>query len=629
MINKISPYQVLMPFGKCKDMSLGYIKDSNPGYLKWLAHSDGIPKKWQEAAMCVLHGKSIDHLQLPKSEFTAGHPIAKVWAINDSTLGVSFDYDKELLTRFKFEIDGRTWNADERHWRIPAVHLPKLVSLFGGTRNIEGDARTKELYREEVKRRSDLDTIRVSEDTELEVLTKVKLYPYQRVAIDFIERAGGRALDADAPGLGKTPTAIGYSVYKKYKTIIVCPKSVVPHWMREIERFAGKKAVMWSSEGRQGRSDAQFHVINYDIVHKHLKEINECEFDLLVCDEATNLKNRNTLRAKSILGFWKERRKYPGIKAKSCIFLTGTPVMNRPIEAFHLLNYLDKQRFNNFYHFTQRYGGWKGEETKNLDELHERVKDLVIRRKKSEVQKELPSKQRNNLYVEMTTSDMEEYIKYLKDLFRKWRSNGKPTVAEMPSIQKFLITKKMPRAIEMIDEMLSSDRGILVFSVYIEPLKQLLKHYGKEAAMVYGQMSSKERQHSIDRLKTGDAKIGLFSIGAGSMGIDGLQDKLDVCMFLDRWWTPSTHEQAEDRLHRIGQENTVQVFYMTCENTIDEYMAKILEEKQRIVDTITDGKFLGPNINKSYFREFVEALKKDYDEINNIKVNDVDEDLLI
>ena len=75
------------------------------------------------------------------------------------------------------------------------------------------------------------------------------------------------------------------------------------------------------------------------------------DFDLLICDEATFLKNRNTLRFKSILGSWRERKKYPGIKTDHIIFLTGTPVMSRPIEAFTLLNVLDRERFNNFYHF--------------------------------------------------------------------------------------------------------------------------------------------------------------------------------------------------------------------------------------------------------------------------------------
>lgn len=608
-----SAYNTTITFGKFSGLSLGYIHDAHRGYLVWLSENEKMPTVWREAAAKVLLGEDISSLPLPKSTFSGYHPKATVRHIDKDTLSVKFDYDKELLERFKLEIDGRKWNGDEKYWEIPAVQITKLVELFGGTQNVEADDSTKQIWRNEKKRRQDLDTIRVKDDSDIEIPTKIPLYPYQRVAVEFADRAHGRAMIADQMGLGKTAVAIGFAAKKNYKTLVVCPKSTVPNWMREIKRFAGKNAVCWASEGRLGRSDAQYQVINYDIVGRHLKELNEMKFDLLVCDEATYLKNRNTKRAKSLLGYYKERRKYPGVKTKYCLFLTGTPVLNRPVEAYHLLNYLDKNRFNNFYHFITKYGGWRGQEPQNLEELHDRTKDLVIRRVKKDVLTELPDKQRNDLYVEMTREDMKEYEVHLTSLFRKWRQLGKPTVAEMPAIQEFLTEKKLPRTIEMIDELLEADRGVLIFSVYLKPLHQLKKHYGDNAAMVYGALNSKERQKSIDDLSTGKAKIGLFSLGAGSMGIDGIQNQIDTVVFLDMWWTPSVHHQAEDRVHRIGQNNKVQIFYMICENTLDEYMRQILEEKMKIIDTVVDGKLLeAGQANKSFFREFVRTIQNNY-----------------
>lgn len=603
-----SCYEVVMTFGKYKGFSLGYIHDTHRSYLEWLSTSDGMPQTWREAAAKTLLKEDISNLKLPRATYGPTPPKATVTAISEDTLQVRFDFDRELLGRFKLEVDGRKWNAEDRCWEIPAVQITKLVTLFGGTQNVEGDELTKKIWREEVKRRKDLDLIRGKDDSEIEVPTKLPLYPYQKVAVEFVHRASGRAMIADQMGLGKTPTAIGYALKMEHKSLIVCPKSVVPNWMREIKRFAGKNAVMWSTEGRLGRSDAQFQVINYDIVDRHLKELNAMKFDLLICDEATFLKNRTTKRAKSVLGYYKERRKYPGIKAPYCLFLTGTPVLNRPVEAFHLLNYIDKDRFNNFYQFVQKYGGWRGTEPQNLEDLHHRTKDLIIRRVKKEVLTELPDKQRNDLYVEMTREDVLEYNEHLNKLFRRWRQLGKPTVAEMPGIQRFLITKKMPRTIEMIDELMEADRGVLIFSVYVDPLKQLKKHYGDKSALIFGGLSSKERQESIDRLARGDCKIGLFSIGAGSMGIDGAQNHIDTVIFLDMWWVPAIHEQAEDRVHRIGQENKVQVFYMICENTIDEYMREILVEKQKVIDTVVDGRLVSIARDRSYFKEFVQKL---------------------
>ncbi len=618
-----SAYNVNIPFGKYKGFSLGYIASRHRSYLEWLIKSPEMPELWRILASKTLAGDDISSHKTKNNTIPKGN----IKYIGNSTLQVKFNYDKEFLARFKYEIDGRVWNDVELAWDVPTAQILKLVEVFGGTNNIIADEDTKHIWREETKRKNELEIIRNKEDVELNIKLKLPLYDYQNVAVEFIDRAGGRAMVADQMGLGKTPVGIAYALMKGYKTIVACPKSVVTNWAREVSKFTGKSTAIWTSEGRLGRKDCQYHVINYDIVQKHIKELNSMNFELLICDEATYLKNRNTIRSKSVLGSYKERRKFPGIKTKNCLFLTGTPVLNRPVEAFHLLNYLDKNRFNNFYNFIERYGGYRGTEPQNLDDLHQRTKDLIIRRLKKDVLKEFPDKQRNDLFVEMTSEDIKEYNTHLTTLFKKWSQLGKPTVAEMPTIQKFLITKKMPRVIEMIDEYLESGRGILIFSIYIDPLKQLLKHYKTDAVMVYGKMNSTERQKSIDKLSSGEAKIGLFSLGAGSMGIDGIQKQIDTVIFLDHWWVPAVHEQAEDRVHRIGQNNKVQIYYMICENTIDEYMREILLEKQKIIDTVVDGKLVSIARDKSYFKEFVQKLNKSYiNGLQNINIELVEDE---
>jgi SWI/SNF-related matrix-associated actin-dependent regulator 1 of chromatin subfamily A len=318
------------------------------------------------------------------------------------------------MAKFKYEIDGRKWNGEEKCWEFPAVHLPKAFIVFGES-NITCDEKVLRLLNKLKERREDLDEIRVQEDDKNFQIhgMQLELYGYQKIGVKFLERADGRALIADAPGLGKTAQAIGYAQYKNLKTIIVCPLSVVVNWQREIKKFTGKEATIWDAKHYYGKLSAQFHIVHYDAVAKVAADLRDQKFDLLVCDEATYLKNRQTIRAKSVLGSYKERRKYPGLKTKYCIFLTGTPVMSRPIEAFALLNFLDKERFNNFFHFTQRYGGWKGDAPRNLQDLHDRTKDLVIRRKKEQILTELPSKQRNDLYVELTKAEQKEYKEVL------------------------------------------------------------------------------------------------------------------------------------------------------------------------------------------------------------------------
>jgi SNF2 family DNA or RNA helicase len=178
----------------------------------------------------------------------------------------------------------------------------------------------------------------------------------------------------------------------------------------------------------------------------------------------------------------------------------------------------------------------------------------------------------------------------------------------MPKLQGYLTEKKLPRVIEMIDEYLDNNRSILIFSTYLSPLNKLLEHYGDKAAILTGSMKKEERQETIDKLTSGRAKIGLFSLLAAGMGIDGLQHVMDTVVFLNMDWVPANHEQAEDRTHRIGQTGQVQAYYMVCENTIDEYMRDILKEKQAIADVIVDGDLVTPERGRSFFKEFVRRL---------------------
>jgi len=617
--------EVIFTWGKYKGHTLGSVRRTAPQYLQWVTTLTTLPLQWVEAAKRALVDGDVSDLPLPRTKLaytetrvqdSATGPI-NVHLKNATTAYINMPYNKLLLERFKYEIDGRSWNATEKYWEFPAVHLPKLVKTFPeATLSTSAESLLHKLN----NRREDLDEIRQLEDTDFAVPgLMLELYNYQRVGVRFIDRAGGRCLIADAPGLGKTVQAIAYAQLHNLKTLIVCPLSVVVNWQREVKKFTGKESTVWDAKGYAGNTSNQFHITHYDAIAKNSQWLRDQKFDLLVCDEATYLKNRQTIRAKSILGSWKERRKYPGIKTKYVIFLTGTPVMSRPIEAFALLNFLDKERFNNFFHFTQRYGGWKGAAPMNLQDLHDRTKDLVIRRKKDQVLKELPAKQRNDLYVELTKAERKEYTELLRELFGKWKMDGKPSLKHMPKLQGFLIEKKLPRLIEMVDEFLDNDKPILIFSNYIAPLKFLQNHYGNQSALLTGEMNKNDRQVSIDRLVKGEAKIGLFSLLAAGMGIDGLQHKIDTVVFLDQNWVPANHEQAEDRTHRIGQKSQVQVYYMLCADTIDEYMREILREKQEVADMIVDGALVTPDRSKSIFKEFVKRINGAFKETFDIE----------
>ncbi len=409
-----------------------------------------------------------------------------------------------------------------------------------------------------------------------------------------------------------TVQAIAFAVMKKYKTLIICPNSVKINWSREIDFFTGKKCCIWYADRKEGHGNAMFHIINYDIVHKFSKELRDVGFDLMVCDECTEIKNKKAKRTKSILGDYSQRRKYPGIKTKAVLLLTGTPVMNRPSEIFTFLNFLNKEKWPNYFAFAQKYGGWMGSPPKNLNLLHESIKDVVIRRRKDQIKSDLPEKlPPRNMYVELSDSDQKEYVNLLKKLFRNWKES-KPGIGTMPPINKFLIEKKLPRIIEMIDSFLEEDRSVTIYCTMLNPLFKLKEKYGEIAGLLYGDMTPEERQVTIDGIANKKLKIALISLRAGRMGIDGLQYGCDTAIFCDQWWGPSDHVQAEDRLHRNGQLNKVQIFYMLCADTIDEDMRELLAAKQVVIDTVVDGSIVTQSRKDSIFSQFVQRMKFKY-----------------
>jgi SWI/SNF-related matrix-associated actin-dependent regulator of chromatin subfamily A-like protein 1 len=609
---------VIFTFGKYSGHTLGHVIINDVGYLHWIRDNDTFDPIWKEAVVKSLADEDISHLKLPRVKTNEKVPskikskkVVEIVEKNKTTAKIFMPYDKSLIARFKMEVDGRKWDGEEKCWEFPLVQLPKVVSIIK-VYEVKCTPKIKKLFKEIVEDKNKRHEIRSKADTDFEIPgLLLDLFPFQKVCVEFINHTNGRCLIADQPGLGKTIESIAYAKMNNLKTLIVCPLSVVINWRKEIEKFTGLPSTIWNTKTVDGELANNFHICNYDAVRKIDKELRNQKFDLLICDEATYLKNRNTLRYKSILGSYKERKKFPGIKTEHVLFLTGTPVMSRPIEAFTLLNHLDKNRFNNFFHFTQRYGGWKGVPVRNLTELHERTKDLTIRRKKSEVLEELPDKQRNDLYIDLTTAQRKEYDTLIDELFQEWTFSGKPTIGTMPKIQAYMNQQKLPRLREIINEYIDNDRSLLVFCCYIDPLKQLKEELGDKASLFHGSMKKEERQKAIDDLVHGNTKIGLFSLKAAGMGIDGLQHVIDTVVFIDADWVPANHEQAEDRVHRIGQDEKVQIFYMKINDTIDEYMTDLITEKLKMAAQIVDGEIIDAVNTKSIFGDFMSKLKHD------------------
>jgi SNF2 family DNA or RNA helicase len=617
-----SAYKVFIPFGKHKGKSFGFIAEMDSAYLEWLSGSDAMPIMYRTASAKTLLGEPVEIVTPSKSPSpklpSVPKPMGKVdmWYLaKRDMIGVRFELIGDILERFKSMVDGRVWNSVDGCWEFPTAQLPIAVKLFGAA-NCKVTESVKTAYRKEIEYRKRLDEIRNKETTELDAPTLLPLRAYQNITIEFALEANGRCLIGHSPGLGKTAVAIGFTLMVGGNTLIICPKSVKLQWKKEILKYAGEISCVWDSDGPQGNKNAHYHIINYDIVDRHIKEFNKMEFETLICDEATKIKNYKSIRYKAIVGSWKERKKYPGISSQNVLLLTGTPILNRPMELYTLLSFLDKKRFNNPVVFKNRYEGdgltIRGQ---NLDELHDRTKQLIIRYTKDKLKGELPAKSRSNILIEMTPTENKAYNKHLDELFRKWKLNGKPSAAHMPAIRDYLFELKFPRIIEWIDDMLDADRNVLVFSVQQRHAERIAEYYGDRARLVHGKITDDLiRQKNIDDLCAKKARVGSFTIIAGGMGIDGLQHAMSDVLFVDRWFVPADHEQAEDRLNRFGQKEPTNNYYVTVMDTLDEDMAEVLEEKQKVIDHAIDGKAplsdkdLSKVANTSIFKEVAQRM---------------------
>lgn len=629
----MSTYRVKFTFGKYPGLSLGEVAERNPSYLNWISGSASFPMPWRIAAAKTMLGESVDGLNLP-TNYIPPAPIDKptMFAVDveKGTIGVRFSGSKAKIDAFKEAVDTRKWNADEGRWEFNRVHIIKAVNFFGGTKEIYPDEHVKQWYQDEAARIEALNHIRAKKDSDIQVPTLLPLYPFQKVDVEFGHKAGNRWMDADEQGLGKSPTALGWALTVGGKTLICVPANVYFQWPDAVKKFTGEGVCLWGGTGHKGKLSAQFHLVSHDEVKKFVAEFNKMKFSNLIVDEATAFKNYKSVRTKALFGSYKERKQYPGVKTPNVLLLTGTPILNRPMELFTLLSFLDKKRFNNPFVFMERYGGTAGLQTKNLNELHHRINELVIRHLRADVAKEIPPKQRQELPIEMTEAQRKAYNKELGALFKQWKLVGRPSAAHMPTIRTLLFDIKFKYIIDFVDNILDQDKPVIVFTVHQEHAERIAKHYGATARLIHGGVDKKLRQGIKQDIIDGKAKVLVMTIIAGGMGLDGLQEVVTDIVFADRWWVPAIHHQAEDRIVRFGQKHPTMMYYLTVRGTYDEYMADVLSGKQSIIDQALEGKIpedatVEAARTGSIFGAVYNQMCRDYDILDTL--DEVDEEL--
>lgn len=436
---------------------------------------------------------------------------------------------------------------------------------------------------------------------------KRSLFPHQENAVKFLLKKD-RSILSDDMGLGKTKSAIAAALLSGVeKILVICPANAKINWFREITEYIDEEYVTIVKSGFW--QPKFFTIINYDILNKfHEIEdkrkktepksyINEEKFDLLICDEAHMIKNKGSIRGKVVAQLSENIEKI--------WLLTGTPIANRPMDYYNLLKVCKIPVADNFQHFAYRYCAaksfnkklksgkvkriWLTDGASNLEELHQKTKNYILRRKKED-HLDLPPKIVSPFYLELENRKgykeaFDDYLFWLEVEGKKLGAGRQ--MVEMGVLRKFISKEKIPMTVDMVHNFLeqSDDKKIIVFTVFTDSLKEIKKEFGELAVCHNGEMSDKEKQKSIDQFQT-NPKVRVFIGNIISAGSAITLTAADTTVFHDLDFVPANHQQAEDRNYRIGQDKTVNIYYPIFNDTIEERIYETLQKKKEIISTV-------------------------------------------
>ncbi len=584
----------------------------------------------------------------PKIEVKAGY---KGGFSGKSLLGISqlisFDYQIAL---------GDVTISPDEFWQAVDLKTPfvkvggRWISCDTGTiskalqnfekRYIKGKPTAGDLIRLSVGEDEESDmsiSVRASDDWTSDLLSLIKsgkdsvqrripktfagtLRPYQEEGHAFLlgctERGFGACL-ADDMGLGKTPQTIAWLLSLKTTdpdlapALLVCPMSVVGNWEHEISRFAPTLSV-WIHHGTARCKGDEFIrlvrtydliITTYHLVGRDLEHLSQVPWSAVILDEAQNIKNPQTIQSKSA-------KKIPAARR---VALTGTPVENRLVELWSIMDFLNPGYLGSQHAFQSRYASSIEQEKDPVAtaELRRLIRPFILRRMKTDksIIGDLPEKMETRVYCSLTreqatlyqavVSDMATTLDESTGIARKGAILRVITRLKQICNHPGLIAKdtsmrpdrsgKVQRVLEMLEEVCDVQDSALLFSQYATFATELAtickKHFSCPVLLLTGSTSRKQRENLIHQFQT-DAGPAIFiiSLKAGGTGLN-LTAATHV-FHIDRWWNPAVEDQATDRTYRIGQKRNVQVHLMIASGTLEERIDEMNQAKRNLAEGV-------------------------------------------
>ncbi len=424
-----------------------------------------------------------------------------------------------------------------------------------------------------------------------------ELKPFQRAGVVYL-LSQRRAFLADEQGLGKTIEALAtLEADAAYPAIVVCPASLKLNWLREIARWLPHRSAQALAGNGRGEEipAADVTVVNYDIVAARLDELAALEPAALVLDEAHYCKNAGAKRTRAVQRLAEEVPREGIVLA-----LTGTPVVNRPAELISQLRILGRlEDFGSGVKFGERF---RGVDAHLRLHWHLRAR-CFVRRLKADVLRQLPAKTRAVVPVELDNES--EYRLAERDLVAWLRSQPldlreldarvaaalrAERLVRLNALKVLAARGKLHAALTWIHDFCSSGERLVVFAHHREIQRAVLEHFPR-ALHILGQDSHAARDSAVQAFQAPDDRANqliVCSIEAAGHGLT--LTRASNVVFLELDWTPAKHDQAEDRCHRIGQQDAVNAYYLLAAGTVDETIATLLERKRAVIGAVTDGR---------------------------------------
>jgi len=407
------------------------------------------------------------------------------------------------------------------------------------------------------------------------------LLPFQRTGVEFVLARQGRALIADDMGLGKTiqALAIMQEYHQDWPLLVICPSSLRLTWAEAFISWLDMeegdiKVIFKGSDNLEGE---RVTIISYDLLSKfELKG----RFGCVIADESHFLKNSKSVRSKAAEGILQS--------AKRCILLSGTPALSKPIELFSQLVCVDKRRMPSVQEFGVRYcagvknaWGWDFNGHSNLEELNIFMSShFMIRRLKGDVLDQLPAKRRKKVIIEAKITKSLNVAASVAD-----NASKKDYQASFFEYYRETAQAKVGGVLHYVDELLESEKKFLLFAHHQAMISALKQHFDKQGVqyiLIDGKTPGEHRQALCDRFQSNKTcYVALLSITAANTGLT--LTSADTVVFAELFWNPGVLQQAEDRVHRIGQKNSVVIHYLVAHKTSDDKMWPMIEAKLSIL----------------------------------------------